>query len=81
MEFTAPNPGCVDVVDRRAELGVIEEVEELGAEIQAHLLREAERTSLMTEKSELTKSGPTTGTRAASPSSPDGAGADEARLR
>ena len=37
MEFTEPNPRCAHIVHRHAELGVIEEVEELGAEIQAHL--------------------------------------------
>jgi hypothetical protein len=28
---------CVDVVHRQAELGVVEQVEELGAEVQAHI--------------------------------------------
>jgi hypothetical protein len=55
---------------------MIEEVEELGAEVQAHLFR-GSANCLMTEKSVLTKSGPTTGTREALPNSPAG-GRDEA---
>ena len=78
MEFTEPNPGALTSFTGRTELRVIEEVEELGAEIQTHLSA-GSAICLMTEKSVLTKSGPMAGTRDALPNSPRGA--QQSRLR
>jgi hypothetical protein len=68
--YSAESAG-IDVVDRRTELRVIEEVEELGAEVQPISFR-GSANCLMTEKSVLTKSGPVAGTREALPNSPAG---------